>query len=176
MNSDDKTEPEVSEPVIPAQVLVQVHHAKELQRRYIAQIEMGRAPKPRRAHRQKPVFFFGDTRAEVDLQVETFSAIMGPRTRGNKRHGRRSFYADLFSCLLTFNANGVTLPSSKNLSRKAIFLGLGDVLRGHRYTKLSDAALMKSSTSREKLARSIGRIFDRVSPIVKKYHLHISRL
>jgi len=152
----------------PDQLEQQIYKSKQLQRDLNRTTNQQVKPGPeRKVVRGQFVFFTAQSKTEVDKLLEAYLKILGPRMPGNKRYGRKSFYAELVICLRKLHRQEITLPTSKNLSAKALQFGLGDLLREHRYTKLSDLALSKSTPHRRKIAATMGRIFDRASPIIK---------
>lgn len=125
-----------------------------------------RGPKPCHVY-EPPILFIADDERESSHQLHVFLAAVGEKKRGNKRIGRQALYADLVKYFLLLKRHGVTLPRNKNLSKKACQYGLGEILRRHKCTLLSDNLLMKSGTERSVIAARMDRIFSRVADCIE---------
>jgi hypothetical protein len=145
--------------------------ARAAQDRLIYERTMCPKPGPPRTPGQpteKHTVITGSTKEELDTKLGTLATALGPRTRGNKRWGRTALYAELMEHFSKLEANGIRPPGNKRLSKKALSMGLGDILRRHGCTRLSDEALMACTAKRKFLGNKMSRVFGRVSMSLKK--------
>lgn len=123
---------------------------------------------PKKIHIRAPfIMFITDNEKDTTRHIQIFNNAVGKKVRGNKRIGKKALYADLVKYFLLLKRHGVTLPRNKNLSKKACQYGLGEILRRHERTSLSDNLLMKSGSERNIIAANMDRIFSRVADCVE---------
>lgn len=125
-----------------------------------------RGPKPTK--KLGPVIMFiTDNEKDTARHMRIFINAVGKKVRGNKRIGKQALYADLVKYFLLLKRHGVTLPRNKSLSKKACQYGLGEILRRHECTSLSDNLLIKSGSERSVIAARMDRIFNRVADCIE---------
>ncbi|MBT7956790.1 MAG: hypothetical protein HN731_16465 [Rhodospirillaceae bacterium] len=117
----------------------------------------------------QPVIITADTKKELKRELQTLEQVLGPRTAGNKRLGSKKLYADLLAEFGKLQKLGITLPSKDNLSKEACAHGLGDVLYEHGRTKYSVDGLLRDSTERKKIAKSLGSQFATMAKVTRKH-------
>ena len=113
-----------------------------------------------------PIGFSADSDPELDTQLKAYWGAVGKKARGNKRIGKAALYADLVQHFLLLKHKGISLPRNKSLSKQACQFGLGEILRRHGCTPLSDNMLLKSGIERNKVAAKMDRIFSRIASFV----------
>ena len=104
---------------------------------------------------------------EVDYKMMLLLEILGPKTRGNKRHSHPLMFRDLLEAFLYLQSIGVTLPKGGNLSKKAVMGGVGQVLKCHYYTDRTVDKLLIDSQERRRLGKVMKSIFCRVAAVVE---------
>ncbi|TVT61041.1 MAG: hypothetical protein FHK80_00490 [Azoarcus sp. PHD] len=115
------------------------------------------------------VLFAADTCSELSELERGYLDAVGPRSRGNTRHGERLWFADLVRCFYALQREGVTLPRGGSLSHAACALGLGDVLVKHgRVAPECLARLLRNGEYRRSVGHALARVFDRVANAVAK--------
>ena len=126
--------------------------------------------RPKVEKRPKPtIFFVAESEGEAAALVTAYMDAVGPRVRGNKRHGATDFYAGLVRCFSRLQRAGVTLPRGGSLSQRACALGLADVLIAHGYVLPADAGrLLKNGEFRHRVGHKLARVFDVVADAVEK--------
>jgi len=157
-----------AEKQLPAQVQEQLREVENIERaiKYHLETNAKRGPKP--IHIPTPfIWFCADDEGDLNETVRVFTEAIGRKSRGNKRIGKLALYADLTKYFLLLKRHGVTLPRNKSLSKKACQYGLGEILRRHRCTVLSDNMIMKSGDERNKIAARMDRVFSRVADVIE---------
>ena len=164
---------------LPKDIENKVRIANEVQRKHIEDRVMFPSPGRLRTPNQPaktPTIVTGDSSAELDAQLDTLGSTLGPRTPGNKRWGRTPLYADLVENFRKLRSLGIALPKGKSLSKKALRMGLGDILRKHGCTELTERTLEKNTKKRNDLANKMSRVFGRVSEAIEKNPAKIGKL
>lgn len=134
-----------------------------------------RGGRPRKAPNKDPkaILFTAETPEELDVYLGTLEAVIGPRTRGNKRRGRLALYADLLHCFMALKAGRITTPRGGSLSRKAWDNGLANVLVRHGVVKVEAVQfLSRNGAERAKIGRRLKREFDAVALTIQKNTPH----
>jgi hypothetical protein len=115
------------------------------------------------------VGFVADPEDMPALEAALVRAL-GPRARGNKRHGIAGRYAALVQAFFELQARGIKLPRNKSLSAKAVRAGLGDVLQdlGLIGADFNAAELLaRNSRKRQSVANNLDRVFSRIADAVE---------
>jgi hypothetical protein len=156
-------------PKLPKQIGDQLDAANRIQHKIAEHAIDNPKPGPRKssAPPHKPlVCFTADSADKLENCITKFAAVIGSKTRGNKRIGKAALYADLLQYFMLLKDQGVTLPRNKSLSARACNFGLGEILRRHGCTDLTDRALMNGE-HRKRVAAKMDRIFTHVSKTLK---------
>lgn len=153
----------------PIPILKQIAEAERIERAIRRQQEKY-PPGGRPSTTQTASFpaFSGDTEEELITIFKAYLAAVGKNTRGNKRLGRKTLFADLVTDFWMLKKHGVTLPRHKHLSKKACEYGLGETLRKHGLTIHSDKLLTTNSRIRLGIAKKHHSLFARVSDAIEK--------
>lgn len=137
MKNSDFLLDEVSKAQVPLQVRQQADEADQIIRRIAAYLithpRNGR-PIDRRPYKPVP-FFVADTADKLDELLLLHEQAMGPRTRGNKRHGQSALYADLVAFFVGIKLGGGKITVSKVLAKRLVTPALIEILRRHGYIK-----------------------------------------
>ncbi len=146
---------------------------REIERR-IAQ-DIARRPGkrgPEKLHAGRPLQLVGFVADPEDMPALESALVraLGPRARGNKRHGGAGRYAALVQAFFELQARGIKLPRNKSLSAKAVRAGLGDVLQdlGLIGADLNAAELLaRNSRKRQDVANKLDRVFSCIADAVE---------
>lgn len=155
---------------LPKQVLEQMRDAVAIEEGIAREIFKRPKPGPARSSREPKTLiasFTANSESELERQLHVHRSVIGKKARGNKRIGRAELYADLVAHFMLLKHRGVTLPRNKSLSKKACEFGLGEILRRHGSTDLSDSLILKSGTARNQIAAKMDRLFTRVAAEVE---------
>ena len=151
---------------LPKSISIQVADAdgieKTIQRHLANSPPVGR-PLTKTTKNKEFAIFVEDSEEELNKDLAILARVIGSKTQGNKRLGKQKLYADLIKAFKNLKSLGITLPKNKSLSGRAIPHGLGEVLRTHGLTKLSDNALVKNPSERQRIANANSGIFERVA-------------
>jgi hypothetical protein len=152
---------------LPQQVQRQLREADNI----VRAIQFNSFKRPKRGQKGQVrygpfIWFSADSDPELAMQLNAYWNAVGKKARGNKRIGKAALYADLVKHFLLLKRKGVTRPRNKSLSKKACQFGLGEILRRHGCTKVSDHLLLNNGIARQKIATRMDRIFSRVSTFV----------
>jgi hypothetical protein len=163
------THDQLQPPKLPKQIRDQLDAANWIQRQIVEHAIDSPKPGPRKTTPPyKPLIFFtADSAGELEDLVTKYASAIGYKTRGNKRIGKAALYANLVQYFTLLKRHGVTLPRNKSLSARACQFGLGEILRRHGCTDLTDRALMNGE-NRKKVAAKMDRIFTRVSKTLEQ--------
>lgn len=130
-----------------------------------------RSGRPIRFRDPSPVpTLIADSIDDLNTTVGLYEESLGPKARGNKRLGSKALYADLIQTFIKLTTLDIALPSRSNLSAKAIYGGVGDLLRRHNYVEegMSDDRLAKNTRLRAKFAASLNSQFNRARQVISK--------
>lgn len=127
--------------------------------------------RPKGEKRPKPtIFFVAESEGEAAALAAAYMAALGPRGRGNKRHGAAALYSALVRNFSRLQRAGVTLPRGGSLSQRACALGLADVLIAHGYVLPADAErLLRNGEFRRRIGHKLAEQFGRVADAVTKH-------
>jgi hypothetical protein len=151
---------------LPADVQRKLEEGEQDYREWIRKHELAtpKRGRPRGSVEYKtPVVYTGETQAEIDDQFARLSRALGPKGKGNSRHGRQFFYKQLLDVFQGLRHLGVTLPRNGSLSAEAVLHGVGQILIDHGYTRHSVAGLCRNSTERYRLGHALRNVFGRVA-------------
>lgn len=127
-------------------------------------------PRSRSTHKS-PTLVFGNSQLEVDQKLVMLDVALGPRARGNKRHGYPRLYLDLLEVFVRLQRKGIALPKSGGLSAKAVREGVGQVLKDHNYTDRTVDQLVKDFQERRRLGKVMKSVFGRLADSVVQFPL-----
>lgn len=151
---------------LPKSIEKQIAEAEKIEKTIKRNLEnhppAGR-PKTKESTDKKYPVYVENSEQALDESLAIHAKVVGSKTRGNKRLGKEALYADLIQAFKTLKELGITLPKNKSLSKKAIPHGLGEILRKHGLTTLSDDDLMENSSERQLIANANNGIFERVA-------------
>lgn len=166
--SNQVVESVIDRSLLPRQLQDQLREVDEWERglKAFAFMHPKRGPKPTK--KLAPVIMFiTDNEKDTARHMRIFINVVGKKVRGNKRIGKQALYADLVKYFLLLKRHGVTLPRNKSLSMKACQYCLGEILRRHNCTSLSDNLLMKSGDARKIIVDRMDRIFSHVADCIE---------
>jgi hypothetical protein len=115
---------------------------------------------------KKPIVFFGDNKELLELKLKLLNQVIGPRAVGNNRYSRIQLYSELLDIFIDLKIRGIRLPKGGSLSAQAVRFGLGDFLIEYSYTSHSIQHLVKDSSERIRVGKSLKSIFKRVADVV----------
>jgi hypothetical protein len=147
--------------------IAEVAQKKHIERRRL--IARPGAPRTGSQPRKIPTIVIGDSPEDLEDRLQSLGSVLGLRVAGKKRWGRTALFAELLTEFRKLEASGITLPRNKSLSVEALSMGLGDALRRHGCTNLSDPVLRRDSRKRQFLANKMSRIFGDVHAAIRKY-------
>jgi hypothetical protein len=156
---------EASKTQLPLQVRQQVDETEQIMRRIadylITHPRKGR-PKGRRSYKPVPVFV-ADTDDKLDELMLLHAQAMGPRTRGNKRHGQSALYADLVTFFVGIKQGGEKITVSKVLAKRLVTPAFIEILRRHGYINNYSLTAQQRSVIGAQLESQLRRASDTVS-------------
>lgn len=123
-------------------------------------------PRTRLRH-ARPILVCGNSQVEVDQLFAMLQDVLGPKTKGNKRHGYQRLYLDLLEVFLRLQRKGISLPRSGSLSAKAVREGVGEVLIKNSYTNHTTDELIHDLNERRRLGKVMKSVFGRLADSIK---------
>lgn len=157
--------------MIPDQIRKSAAEADRMIKHLAREAEL--RPRPGRPAKQRPykqgAFFVADSAEELDALLRMYCHSVGPRGRGNRRHGATAFYGALVQCFYKLHRARITLPRGGSLSRSALMWGLAAVLVQYGHLRADSVArLLLRGDERGKLGHKLARVFDRVADAVEQ--------
>lgn len=147
---------------LPPAIQRQARGAENIKRALAAEAERHprKGPEPTtQSENRLRATLWGDSPEERDALTAAYLDACGPAVRGNKRLGRSNLYAGLVQAFSALKKRGITLPRNRSLSKDALSFQLGEVLRDHGCTDLSDVELTKNGSKRTALAKRMDSAF-----------------